>query len=138
MATTKKRIQITPSEEVYNQLKKLSDASGTPMSKFITEILDHVVPSLEIFAQIMDAAKKMSDEAPNAFIKDLEDSKQVLIGSLGYVDTKLDWGIRETGILGANPLAINKGVRSKKAKDNRSKSSHVFLAATSEAKKNEN
>ena len=143
MPTTKKRLQITLSDDVYAQLKKLSKSSRMPMSKLVTSILDNVVPSLEAFAQIMEAAKTMSDEAPAAFAKDLEDAHKVLIGSLGYVDAKLDWGLRDTGILN-NPLAINKGVRSEdkgdekgksgKTKGVKSKNKHIFLAATNEAK----
>lgn len=133
MPTIKKRLQITPSDEVYNRLKNLSESTNTPMSKLVTDILDHVVPSLEIFAQIMEAAKTMSDEAPNAFVRDLEDVRKVLVGAVGYADSKLDWGIRETGVLEDNPLAINKGVRSK-TKGERSKNSRIFLATTNEAK----
>ena len=79
MPTSKKRLQITPSEEVYVRLKNLSESTNTPMSKLVTDILDHVVPSLEIFSQIMEAAKAMSDEAPKAFVKDLEDVKKYLL-----------------------------------------------------------
>ena len=50
MPTSKKRLQITPSEEVYVRLKNLSESTNTPMSKLVTDILDHVVPSLEIFS----------------------------------------------------------------------------------------
>jgi predicted DNA-binding protein len=133
MPTSKKRLQITPSEEVYVRLKNLSESTNTPMSKLVTDILDHVVPSLEIFSQIMEAAKAMSDEAPKAFVKDLEDVKKVLVGAVGYADSKLDWGIRDAGILDANPLAINKGVRSK-TKGDKTRNHRMFLATNNEAK----
>jgi len=59
----KVRISLSVSPRTYDALMSLSDASGEPMSKFPSMMLDTSVAQFESMAKAFIAAKKSPDEA---------------------------------------------------------------------------
>lgn len=78
MATTKPRITITLTERQHAVLKSISDSSGQPMSKFISEILEPSMPTLERMAaafQKISAARHIQRER---FIESLDQAQTAM------------------------------------------------------------
>jgi len=59
MATKKKRIAISCSEELYKSLARLAGASGAPMSAFPTQVLEG---NVELFNRLADAMEVAQED----------------------------------------------------------------------------
>lgn len=150
MATSRPRITVTLTDEVMDVLKRYSDASGDTVSSIVFQILDNSKQVFEAGIQMVNTAKQMDMDARKALVQSLEPElahvQKFSIDTLDRVrrtpqaspsvcaGESAGEGVAEV----ANPLAINKGVRSNKTHQNSAKPyepeekkvSPVWLATT--------
>lgn len=65
MATTKPRVNVTLEQSDYDVLKRLSELSGTSMSKQIAELVQTVVPVLSQMADNFEKLKQADETIKN-------------------------------------------------------------------------
>lgn len=65
MATLKPRVNVTLEQEDYDVLKRLSELSGTSMSKQIAELVQTVVPVLSQMADNFEKLKQADETIKN-------------------------------------------------------------------------
>lgn len=58
MATTKRRIQITLEPELDSVVSRISELSGSPVSKVCAELLMNSLPVLSQFAEVLELSKQ--------------------------------------------------------------------------------
>ena len=147
MATSRPRITVTITDDVMDLLKRYSDASGDSVSNIVFQILDNSKQVFEVGIHMVNTAKKMDSDARKALVHSLEPE---LARVHDFTAETLNRVVRPSeaspsggragkgGSKGANPLAINKGVRSNKTHQNSAKPyepeekkvSPVWLATT--------
>jgi hypothetical protein len=128
-------------------LKRYSDASGDSVSNIVFQILDGSKQVFELGIQMVNTAKKMDADARKALVHSLEPelvrvhdfTAETLKRVASPSEASPSGGCAgKGGLKGANPLAINKGVRSNKTHQNSAKPyepeekkvSPVWLATT--------
>ena len=146
MATSRPRITVTLTDEVMDVLKRYSDASGDTVSSIVFQILDNSKQVFEAGIQMVNTAKQMDMDARKALVQSLEpELAHVQKFSIDTLDRMrrtpqaspsvcAGEGVAEV----ANPLAINKGVRSNKThqisakthKTDKKKPTSVWLATS--------
>lgn len=135
MPTSKPRVQVTLSQDVYDSIKRYSDVSGMSMSGFISKVLEQATPSLNALIEVVEISNRMSSEARESFLSGASDVE----GDIGSIFRKIS-GLRDDfkdDVESSNPLAINKGVRfSKNSSTKTSKNNkNIYLASSSEGGK---
>lgn len=155
MATSRPRITVTLTDEVMDVLKRYSDASGDTVSSIVFQILDNSKQVFEAGIHMVNTAKQMDIDARKALVQSLEPelvhvqkfsmdtldrARRTLQGSPSVCAGESEGeGVAE----GANPLAINKGVRSNKThqisakthKTDKKKPTSIWLATNQGGKK---
>lgn len=150
MATSRPRITVTLTDEVMDVLKRYSDASGDTVSSIVFQIFDNSKQVFEAGIQMVNTAKQMDMDARKALVQSLEPElahvQKFSIDTLDRVrrtpqaspsvcaGESAGEGVAEV----ANPLAINKGVRSNKThqisakthKTDKKKPTSVWLATS--------
>lgn len=90
MATTKPRITVTLSPQVYQMLRVISSAGGQTMSAIVSDLLDVHSPVLERMAVTMQRMKQLNDEKKAQVHKALDEAEAtfapVLSTALGQFD----------------------------------------------------
>lgn len=78
MATTKPRITVTITERQHELLKAISEASGSSMSSFITDLLESAEPVLERMAQTMLKLRQLNEQRKASIASALDDAQTTL------------------------------------------------------------
>jgi hypothetical protein len=86
MPTTRKRIQVTPSDEVWALVDEVHALTGTPKAAIIAEILDEVSP---VFANTI-AALRTVKEQPREAQRLIQNFANESIGKLAQASLELD------------------------------------------------
>lgn len=90
MATTKPRITVTLTERQHEVLRTISDCGGQPMSRFISELLELSLPSLERMAATFQKIKRVHDSQRNSIIEAIDDAQTALepiaLDAIGQLD----------------------------------------------------
>lgn len=91
MSTSKPRITLSLQPHTYEVLRRLSAASGQPMSTSVTDFLDVAIPGMERMAAFIEAAKGMPEKTRQEIREALEKAEAellpVLAVSLEQADT---------------------------------------------------
>ena len=90
MATTKPRITVTLTERQHEVLRTISDCGGQPMSRFISELLELSLPSLERMAATFQKIKRVHDSQRNSILEAIDDAQTALepiaLDAIGQLD----------------------------------------------------
>lgn len=90
MATTKPRITVTLTERQHEVLRTISDCVGQPMSRFISELLELSLPSLERMAATFQKIKRVHDSQRNSILEAIDDAQTALepiaLDAIGQLD----------------------------------------------------
>jgi hypothetical protein len=79
MPTDKHRISLSLSDEAFKVVSRISLASGEPMSKVITGILEPALPALGRMAAVMEAAKAAPDQVRSGIVAAIDRAESRLI-----------------------------------------------------------
>lgn len=128
MPTTKPRVAITLSPEDYSVLKDFSEATGQPVSRFISSLIVDITPNLKKALEIVRSAQDVQKVTLEALHSDLasmaSSAHEVINLELSKAEAALSTSAAECARTPARerkgggdrrelqyPLAINKGVR---------------------------
>jgi hypothetical protein len=157
MATSRPRLSITVTAEIADVLRRFSDVSGETVSSIVCQMLEQSRGALEIGVDVIANTKAMEKSVKDSLLLALEPEKahseKFAIDTLQRMRRATQATPSDSaGVVSggasreANPLSINKGVRSTKPIKNppnqptnvQKKSSSVWLASsTSEPRKAE-
>ncbi len=94
MATKKPRITITISESQHQLLKTISEASGSPMSYLVTDLIQASEPILERTATSFSHLKELNDENKRKIKFAMENAQSIIepmaVNALHQMDVFID------------------------------------------------
>jgi hypothetical protein len=97
MSTSKPRITITLEPHAYEVLKRLSAASDRPMSSAVTDFLAVALPAMERIVVVLEAAKRMPDQAREEMRESLGKAEAKLVPALLDLIDQADMFLERAG-----------------------------------------
>lgn len=74
MPTRNPRINITLKQADYDVIKRLSELTGTSMSKTILEYLEVIIPTLERVADNLEIIQKSDEKFKSGLVKSMDET----------------------------------------------------------------
>lgn len=110
MPTDKPRITVTLEPETYALLRDYASATGQPMARFVSELLDQVRPSMARTLSLILAARAAPQELKDDLTDLFEGVEVEVRETLGDSVAQLDLILEELQKRGAEPPSCNTGV----------------------------
>lgn len=98
MPTSKPRIAVTVTPQVFDTLDRLAKLTGRGRGAFVTELLDASHPALMRTVALLEAASDAPQDVKRGIVGTLEQMERELVGDFGGSIAQMDWlldGIQE-------------------------------------------
>lgn len=110
MPTKKPRITVTLTDEQYKVLRSISDASGQPMSGYISDLIEAALPTAKKVAVTMQQIRGYNDEQRDRVLKTMDEAQSAFEPLINYLLEHVSGAVSAK----QNPVCEERSERAKK------------------------